>query len=187
MRKYKQAYNKTYGIYVLIFVLVISQAGITQIKNVKAEEKNKKLEIMKDPNIPKRFEISKYIEVEIENPKPQEFVVTAYDLSVQSTGKSRGNPSFGITKDGTNLRGENWKSARAIAVDPNIIPLGSKVLIEFVDDEYEKYNNTYSAIDIGGGIVGNHIDLFLGDFNSSKPSKKVISFGKTTAYVTILD
>lgn len=42
---------------------------------------------------------------------------------------------------------------QTIAVDPNVIPLGSKVLINGVE---------YIAEDIGGAIKGNRIDMFVG-------------------------
>ena len=139
-----------------------------------------------DVNVLKKFR-EQYIVKEEIIPKDKIFKVTAYDLSFQSCQKSRGNSEYGITKDGTNLKGENWMSARVIAVDPRVIPLGSNVLIEFVDVKYKKYSGIYVSSDIGGDIKGNKIDLFIEDNKTSKPSKKVINFGVTTASVTILD
>ena len=42
-----------------------------------------------------------------------------------------------------------------IAVDPKVIPYGSRVYIP-------KYDKTFIASDTGGGIVGNRIDIFVG-------------------------
>ena len=42
-----------------------------------------------------------------------------------------------------------------IAVDPSVIPYGSRVYIP-------KYDKTFIASDCGGGIVGNRIDIFVG-------------------------
>lgn len=42
---------------------------------------------------------------------------------------------------------------RTIAVDPDVIPLGSKVLID---------GQEYIAEDTGGAIKGNIIDMFVG-------------------------
>jgi 3D (Asp-Asp-Asp) domain-containing protein len=189
MRKFKRSYNKKYGICVLILSLIISQAGITSYKSQQKEDEIKLKTITYHELYKKYRPIKQYIvENEIKNEiMPQEFIVTAYDLSVSSTGKSRSNPEFGITKDGTNLKGENWRSARVIAVDPNIIPLGSSVSIEFVDEKYKKYNGIYVSRDIGGAIKGNRIDLFIEDNKSSKISRKAINFGKTIANVTILE
>ncbi len=57
----------------------------------------------------------------------------------------------GITKTGLNLRKN--PSLKVIAVDPKIIPLGSKVWVE-------GYGIAVAG-DIGGAIKGNKIDLFM--------------------------
>lgn len=49
---------------------------------------------------------------------------------------------------------------RTIAVDPDVIPYGSKVMIR---------GNVYIAEDSGGGVDGNHIDIF---FNSHREARK---------------
>ena len=43
------------------------------------------------------------------------------------------------------------RSGHTIAVDPRVIPMGSKVMIGGV---------IYTAEDRGGGVKGNHIDIF---------------------------
>lgn len=135
----------------------------------------------------------KMITEEVDEPKmvnqseTRNFIVTGYDLSYQSCQKSRGSSGYGITSSGFNLKGHTLTSARVIAVDPHVIPIGSKVKLIFKDEKYKKYNNVYTALDIGGRIRGNRIDLFVGDFQSSKPSKEAISFGITEASVIILD
>lgn len=53
----------------------------------------------------------------------------------------------GITATGTTAT-----AGRTIAVDPSVIPLGSKVVID---------GHTYVAEDTGGGIKGNKIDIFM--------------------------
>lgn len=89
--------------------------------------------------------------------------VTAYDLSEQSCNKGPGHPAYGLTATGRNLAGQTLESARAIAVDPRLVPLGSKVRLTFKDPEMKKYNGVYTACDTGGAIQGNIIDLFAGD------------------------
>ncbi|MFW6015189.1 MAG: 3D domain-containing protein [bacterium] len=115
-----------------------------------------------------------------------EVKVTAYDLSVQSCGKYDSHPAYGITANGTDLVGKNWEEARTIAVDPNIIPLGSEVYVDFNKDKYKKYNGIYIANDTGGAIKGKHIDFFLGDFNSHKAASEAMSFGVTQAKIFVL-
>lgn len=62
----------------------------------------------------------------------------------------------GITSTGTTPK---WGT---IAVDPKIIPYGSKVYIP-------KFNMTFTAEDCGGAIKGNMIDIFM---NSNKEAYK---------------
>ncbi|MDM5225602.1 LysM peptidoglycan-binding domain-containing protein [Cytobacillus sp. NJ13] len=77
----------------------------------------------------------------------------------------------GITATGINLK-EN-PDQKVISVDPNVIPLGSKVHVE-------GYGNAVAG-DTGGAIKGNKIDIFM-------PSQEdAINFGRKTVKVTILD
>ena len=114
------------------------------------------------------------------------FTISAYDLSVQSCTKSRGDSGFGVTDDGTKLKNKTWNNIKVISVDPRIIPLNSKVKITFVNKKYAKYSDIYRSADTGPGIMNNHIDLFLGDFGSSSPSREATLFGTVEAYVEII-
>lgn len=113
----------------------------------------------------------------------REFTASAYDLSYQSCGKHPGDPSYGVTRYGINLVGKTREEAMAVAVDPNIIPLGSKIQIIFPGRP--EYNGIYTAVDTGS-FQGRHIDLFFGDFNSPYPSDQALQFGRTTAKIIIL-
>lgn len=62
---------------------------------------------------------------------------------------------------------------RTIAVDPKIIPYGSKVFIEGY--------GTYIAEDCGGGIKGNMIDIYMSSYN------ECINFGRRKAKVYIIN
>lgn len=77
---------------------------------------------------------------------------TAYTASYEDTGKRQGDAGFGITYTGQRAR------VGLIAVDPRVIPLGTKMYIECngrVDYGFA------TAADIGGAIKGNKIDLYF--------------------------
>jgi 3D (Asp-Asp-Asp) domain-containing protein len=77
----------------------------------------------------------------------------------------------GITKTGINIKAN--PDAKVIAVDPSVIPLGSKVYVEGFGKA--------TAADIGGGIEGKEIDIFI-------PSEQdAIEFGVQKLKVTILN
>ncbi len=56
--------------------------------------------------------------------------------------------------DGITYTGTNATEGRTIAVDPEVIPLGSTVIID---------GQEYIAEDVGGAINGNRIDRFVSD------------------------
>jgi len=80
---------------------------------------------------------------------------TAYTSSYSDTGKSPGDPYFGITSSG--MRAQQG----VIAVDPSVIPLGTRVYVE-VAGSTPDYGYVIAA-DTGGAIKGNLIDLYFED------------------------
>lgn len=98
---------------------------------------------------------------------------TAYDLSFQSCGKNPGDPYYGITASGTKAR------PGAVAVDPNVIPLGTKLYIESLDGTPD-YGHAI-AEDTGGAIKNNKIDLFF------HTATEVRNFGRRKVKVYILN
>lgn len=76
----------------------------------------------------------------------------------------------GITRTGINLKTN--PNQKVIAVDPNIIPLGTKVYVEGY--------GTAIAGDTGGDIKGNRIDLFI-------PNRQdALNFGRRQVTVTVI-
>ncbi len=98
---------------------------------------------------------------------------TAYDATYESTGKRPGDKGYGITRSGTRVR------PGVVAVDPGVIPLGTKLYVKSLDGRPDY--GFASAEDTGGAIKGNKIDLY---YESPEDVRK---FGKRKVLVYILD
>ncbi len=79
---------------------------------------------------------------------------TAYTAGPESTGKHPGDPDYGVTYSGLPA------APGCIAVDPSIIPLGTMLYVE---------GYGYGmAIDTGGLIKGNLIDVFFENVDQAR-------------------
>ncbi|WFD10475.1 3D domain-containing protein [Tepidibacter hydrothermalis] len=94
--------------------------------------------------------------------------VSAYTAGFESTGKRPGDKGYGKTRMGTTVR------PGVIAVDPKVIPLGSKVYIPHL-------GMTCVAEDTGGAIKGNKIDVYMSSLS------KANRFGRKNLKVYVLD
>ncbi len=110
--------------------------------------------------------------VETENANAENIEAEAVDPPEPGPGPMEGAISLGkfqltyycceryehICGDGSGLTasGRPVEAGRSIAVDPDVIPLGSRVWIDFGDGEGW---HEYSADDVGGLVKGNHIDI----------------------------
>jgi uncharacterized protein YabE (DUF348 family) len=98
---------------------------------------------------------------------------TAYTASFADTGKNPGDHGFGITYSGLKVR------EGIIAVDPKVIPLGTKVYVE-VPGPAPDYGFALAA-DIGSAIKGNLIDLYFDSMS------QVSKWGKRNVTVYVLN
>lgn len=90
--------------------------------------------------------------------KSMRFKTTAYSADSACTGKYPGSSGYGVTASGTRaVRDSNGYST--IAVDPRVIPIGTKLYIE-------GYGYAI-AEDTGSSIKGNWIDLFMSSYGSA--------------------
>jgi 3D (Asp-Asp-Asp) domain-containing protein len=80
------------------------------------------------------------------------FRLTYYDNNEQSTGKRPGDKGYGITASG-----RPTQAGVSIAVDTDIIPLGTWVLIKWPDGRLEKRR----ADDTGSAINGYDLDYYV--------------------------
>ena len=156
----------------------------TELLNLaKTKEEQVIIDVPKNTTQEKTQETTK--ETTKEN-KGELHTITCYDLSEDSNGTWKGHKWYGLTANGFDLRGHTWESARTVAVDKNLYPMGTKLKLTFVGEKYQKYNGIYTARDTGGAIKGKKLDLFLGDFSQRRTHQSVWDFGKTTAYVKVV-
>lgn len=93
------------------------------------------------PNLEDAFDWAQY-------PK-KEVIATGYTAGYESTGKSPGNPEFGITYSGVKVKRDLYST---IAADLNVFPLGTVLFIP---------GYGYGVVaDKGGAIKGNKLDLY---------------------------
>lgn len=93
---------------------------------------------------------------------------TAYDGSYETLGKTNPKTCLGRTP-----------TVGTVAVDPRVIPLGTRMYIETVDGSYV-YGECFAG-DTGGAIKGNRVDLFMAS------RAQALSFGSRQVRVYILD
>lgn len=78
---------------------------------------------------------------------------SAYTSSVECTGKTPGSAGYGITASGIKAQ------YGVVAVDPKVIPLGTKLYIE-------GYGYAIAG-DTGGAIKGNKVDLYFNTYSEA--------------------
>lgn len=88
-----------------------------------------------------------------------EFRITHYCACERCCGKSEDDPWYGITATGTVAT-----EGRTIAVDPDIIPYGSRVAVFYDDGRIVEY----VAEDCGGAIDGLEVDVFIADHDRAR-------------------
>ncbi|WP_053360736.1 LysM peptidoglycan-binding domain-containing protein [Bacillus sp. FJAT-27251] len=98
-------------------------------------------------------------------PSGKEIMVEATAYTADCAG------CIGITKTGVDLKAN--PNAKVIAVDPNVIPLGTKV--------YVQGYGYATAEDIGGAIKGNRIDVFIPEQSDA------LAWGRKQVKVTIVE
>lgn len=143
-------------------------AGDTLALSAKATSNITKVQQTPAPKQPKQAQ-STSTQTTTSAPAPQQggktMTVRATAYTAYCTGCS------GITATGYDLRAN--PGAKVIAVDPSVIPLGSRVWVEGYGEAI--------ASDTGGAIKGNRIDVFIPDNN------KVYQWGVRNVTIKVLN
>lgn len=96
-----------------------------------------------------------------------------FSASAYST-YANGDPNASKKYGGTTASGTQVSAGRTIAVDPNIIPLGTVVNIK---SDFPGVSGQYIAEDTGSAIKGNRIDIYMGNVDTA------LSFGRRSIQV----
>ena len=174
-------FYRNYGATALIIVVLVSvfatgfivgkygKSGATaeawDLQQIKAESETSSEASSVAPNV-----TSSVAEVETVSTTSEEETKPAYtEIKVTATAYCPCAKCCGKA-DGITATGTKATAGRTIAVDPSVIPYGTKVKIN---------GNTYVAEDCGGAVKGNKIDIY---FNTHE---EALQFGrqKLTAYI----
>lgn len=129
-------------------------------EEVKPQVEEKKVEVNDNKNV----QTHNVENVESENLVPPteyknvlDVKATAYCLCKSCCGKSVDSPGYGVTASGLKIIPNT--GMKVIAVDPKVIPLGSKVYVEGLNGVPD-YGYAIAA-DTGGAIKNMKIDLYM--------------------------
>lgn len=134
-------------------VVIIEEVNDVVINEVHDVDKIDMEDVVKDDEI----NTEENFKVPSEYSAVYEVKATAYCLCKKCCGKSPDHPYYGVTRSGIKI--VPGTGMKVIAVDKNIIPLGSKV---FVEGLYGAADYGYAiAADTGSAIKNYKIDLYM--------------------------
>lgn len=90
--------------------------------------------------------------------KIESVTVSHYCICKRCCGKDESHPAYGITASGRRAM-----PGTSVAVDPNVIPLGSDVLVDYGDGIIHYYR----ADDTGAAVRGTRLDLCVEDHETA--------------------
>lgn len=110
----------------------------------------------------------------------QSNVKATYNMTASAyTTASNGDPHTSGKWGDLTASGTTVKEGRTIAVDKNLIPLGTKVKLTFPEG-WEHLNGVYISEDTGNYIRGKRIDIYFDSYQTC------VNFGKRTVKLEVL-
>ena len=165
----------------------VSEEADTNVTDSKIEQ-NISTEDIEDEKKEKTKEIEKEVKAVsyrelAENNPPEEYkqvieaTATAYCLCQKCCGKSPSSPGYGVTASG--LKIIPGTGMKVIAVDPKVIPLGSKVYVQGLNGAWD-YGYAVAG-DTGGAIKSMKIDLYMDSH------EETLSWGRKKVNIYVVD
>ncbi|ATP39178.1 peptidoglycan-binding protein [Solibacillus sp. R5-41] len=127
------------------------EANVITVEKDESEKQEKNVVTANNPSPPPIVEPKVEVEPPDSTEESKEMVMTATAYTAYCTGCS------GTTAYGIDLRAN--PNQKVIAVDPRVIPLGTKVWVEGYGEAI--------AGDTGGAIKGNKIDVFIPSYDNA--------------------
>src|SRR5690606_17814205 len=118
------------------------------------------------PQLVERVTVDEAVTVPAEAWEWHRMEATAYTNGPESTGKRPGHPAYGITRSGLPTR------PGVVAVDPDVIPLGSIVYVEGY--------GIAVALDTGSAIRGYRVDVWFEALDDA------LAWGRREVWVGVL-
>lgn len=163
-REEKRKRERNVALAIMLLAVAVIFALVMACGNAKAEENyvivpveviTHEPVVCEQPESPETNENELIEQALLENAtKIENVTLTHYCICKKCCGKSPDDPGYGITASGRKAT-----PYVSVAVDPDVIPLGSDVLVDYGDGDI-KY---YRADDTGGAVKSNHIDLCVSD------------------------
>lgn len=165
----------------------VSEEADTNVTDSKIEQ-NISTEDIEDEKKEETKEIEKEVKAVsyrelAENNPPEEYkqvieaTATAYCLCQKCCGKSPSSPGYGVTASG--LKIIPGTGMKVIAVDPKVIPLGSKVYVQGLNGAWD-YGYAVAG-DTGGAIKSMKIDLYMDSH------EETLSWGRKKVNIYVVD
>lgn len=165
----------------------VSEEADTNVTDSKIEQ-NISTEDIEDEKKEETKEIEKEVKAVsyrelAENNPPEEYkqvieaTATAYCLCQKCCGKSPSSPGYGVTASG--LKIIPGTGMKVIAVDPKVIPLGSKVYVQGLNGAWD-YGYAVAG-DTGGAIKSMKIDLYMDSH------QETLSWGRKKVNIYVVD
>lgn len=165
----------------------VSEEADTNVTDSKIEQ-NISTEDIEDEKKEETKEIEKEVKAVsyrelAENNPPEEYkqvieaTATAYCLCQKCCGKSPSSPGYGVTASG--LKIIPGTGMKVIAVDPKVIPLGSKVYVQGLNGAWD-YGYAVAG-DTGGVIKSMKIDLYMDSH------EETLSWGRKKVNIYVVD
>lgn len=109
-------------------------------------------------------------------PRRMCFLVIVFTLTASAAGRWQKFTASAYAVEGETASGKQTREGRTVAADPDILPLGTKILV----DGAGPFSGVYMVHDSGPKIKGREIDIFM---DSAAEAKQ---FGKKEVRVRVL-